>query len=205
MSLEWLQEDENPMPRMFLLFLLMSAALPAAAESLSNTELDFGFGRVTLPPALNWSTDKGAGNHVFAHRVIKDDHSIVAGVRWSTQFSNETAYLLLSQPENILQSRVSEIHNELDQGRFPVQAFEQLVWNHAGASCKKYQVNAVDSHVRDDSGVSYPFRAIGVICIVSKYPAYFEMDYSERHAPSEPAYGNLDKEADAFFKSLLLK
>jgi hypothetical protein len=131
------------------LFGLLLCTSPVLAEETEPAVLSFAFGQVTTPEAPGWHIGADPSNMPFAHRKISDTHSIVAGVKAAIGFPNETAYLLRTQPDLILDDRLDGLREELDQGRFPVTSFEPFPWERDGAKCRGFRVVAEDAFVAD--------------------------------------------------------
>lgn len=196
------------MGRFFRLCALIACIVASSARSdtQNNQTIEFAFGRLVLPAEGDWTTPEFHPNigRISASKLVGPRHSIVAMLTISTEFSNEMAYLLKSQPQSILEQRVHGIREQLDNGRFPITAFYDFTWGYAEAICHGYEVTAQDLAVENDSGQLFEFRAIGLACVVPKYPAYLEFDYSERWDPNQASYDVFKSEAWEYFDSLVL-
>lgn len=172
----------------------------------ANKPIEFGFGRLELPKGGDWTEPEFDTNigRFAANKLIGPQHSIVAMLGVSTQFSNEIAYLLKSQPQGLLEHRVQEVREQMNNGRFPIKEFKDFTWGYKEAVCHGYEATAHDLAVKNDAGHLFEFRAMGLACVVQKYPAYLEFDYSERWDPDEDAYKNFKAEAWEYFDSLNL-
>jgi len=173
----------------------------------THRKIDFGFGTIELPGSSDWyepQSDPRTGR-IAASKLVERRHSIVAMLGISTDFPNETAYLLKSQPEKLLNFRIPEIRQQLDDGRFPIKEFRQFDWGFKETVCRGYELAANDLAAHNDSGELYEFRAIGLACIVPKYPAYLELDYSERWDPAQTEYEHFKQEAWDFFDSFVVE
>lgn len=181
-------------------------ASSARSDTQNNQTIEFAFGRLVLPAEGDWTTPEFDPNigRFAANKLVGPQHSIVAMLATSTEFSNQIAYLLKSQPQGVLEQRVYEIRQQLDDGRFPIKEFKDFTWGYEEAVCHGYELTAQDIAVENDSGQFFEFRAIGLACVVQKYPAYLEFDYSERWDPNQAGYDDFKSEAWEYFDSLVL-
>ncbi len=196
----------------FTTLFLIAASITGCARSVTRTPIEdlakrIEFERFSIlpPQGEKWYIVSPSGPYNLAFQKQLDVTMVPKPSVAATVFSTRIDGVAQAEKQSFLEALMHRTEQDAKTGRLRLIEFKSSSDETLGFSCKKYDVSSEDRGNPNCPSCVYILQVHGLACLHPSSPVLVKLEYSPRVPPQGDSILSVEKEGEAFLRSLIFK